>query len=169
VACRSYRPKHVRALRPPKGDHMIVFLCVSIKEIVERGRDFPWPRPEICPRCGSTRVWGHGFVSAIFDGFVPHVLLRRWRCPECHCVVRVRPGGYFSRFQASIETVRSSIALRLENGRWPPGGSRQRQGHWLRSLRRRVCAFFGQGGKKRLLEGFDSLMLNNEPPVCRRI
>jgi len=33
----------LRALRPQKGDHMIVFLCVSIKEIVEQGRDFPWP------------------------------------------------------------------------------------------------------------------------------
>jgi len=169
VACRSYRPKYVRALRPQKGDHMIVFLCVSIKEIVEQGRDFPWPRPEICPRCGSTRVWGHGFVSAIFDGFVSHALLRRWRCPECHCVVRVRPGGYFPRFQASIETIRSSIAVRLEDGRWPRGGSRQRQGHWLRSLRRRVGAFLGQGWKSRLLEGFDSLMLDNESPVCRRI
>ncbi len=148
---------------------MIVFLSVSIKEIVERGRDFPWPRPKNCPRCGGTRLWGHGFVTAIFDGFVTHVLLRRWRCPECRCVVRIRPSGYFPRFQASVDTIRSSIAFRLANDRWPGDIPRSRQGHWLRSLKRRVNALLGQRWSRRLLEGFDELMLKNEPPVCRRI
>jgi hypothetical protein len=148
---------------------MIVFFCVSIKEIVERGRDFPWPRPGVCPRCEGRRVWGHGFITAFFDGFDEQVFLRRYRCPECRCVMRARPSGYFERVQASVETVRSSVAFRLENGRWPPGGSRPRQGHWLRSLSRKVCAWFGQGWSKRLVEGFDELMLRNENPVSRRI
>lgn len=148
---------------------MIVFLCVSIKEIVERGRDFPWPRPESCPRCEGHRIWCHGFVPAFFDGFSGQVLLRRYRCPECKCVMRARPSDYFERVQASVETVRSSIAFRLENGRWPAGNSRSRQGHWLRSLRRKVNAWFGQGWNRRLLEGFDCLILKNEIPVSRRI
>ncbi len=148
---------------------MIVFFCVSIKEIVEKGRDFPWPRPESCPRCEGHRVWCHGFVTAFFDGFVGEVFLRRYRCPECRCVMRVRPSGYGERLQASIEKIRSSIAFRLENGRWPPGSSRSRQGHWLRSLSRNVRAYFGQGWSSRLLEGFDELMHRGEKPVCRRI
>jgi hypothetical protein len=147
---------------------MIFSVLVSIKEIVERGRDFPWPRPQMCPRCEGHRVWCHGFVTAFFDGFSEQVFLRRYRCPECRCVMRARPSGYFERVQASIETVRSSIAFRLEYGRWP-GGSRSRQGHWLRSLTRRVCALLGQGWSKRLVEGFDELMLIQENPVCRRI
>jgi ferrous iron transport protein B len=48
---------------------MIVSVIVSIKEIVAKGRDFPWPRPDVCPRCHGHRVWGHGFVAAFFDGF----------------------------------------------------------------------------------------------------
>ncbi len=148
---------------------MIFPVLVSIKEIVARGRDFPWPRPEACPRCEGRRVWCHGFVSAFFDGFSEQVFLRRYRCPECRCVMRARPSGHFKRVQASIETVRSSIAFRLEHGRWPAGISRSRQGHWVRSLRRRVSARFGQGWSKRLLEGFDELMLRNEIPICRRI
>ena len=148
---------------------MIIFFCVSIKEIVAKGRDFPWPRPAVCPRCQSHRVWCHGFVSAFFDGVDGQVFLRRYRCPECSCVMRARPSGYFERVQASIETIRSSLTFRLENGCWPPGISRSRQGHWLRSLRRRVNAWFGQGWSNRLLEGFDYLMLKNEIPVSRRI
>jgi len=154
---------------PQKGSTMIVFLCVSIKEIVERGRDFPWPRPAVCPRCGGRRIWGHGFVSAFFDGYAEPVCLRRYRCPECRCVIRVRPTGYFGRIQASIEAIRSSIGFRLEHGRWPAGSSRSRQGHWLRSLTKRVCARFGQRGSSRLVEGFDELRLKGENPVSRRI
>jgi len=148
---------------------MIFSVLVSIKEIVERGRDFPWPRPAVCPRCEGHRVWGHGFVTAFFDGFAGEVFLRRYRCPECRCVMRARPSGYFERLQSSVEKIRSSIAFRLENCRWPPGGSRSRQGHWLRSLSRKVCAYFGQGWSSRLLEGFDELMHKGENPVSRRI
>lgn len=148
---------------------MIIFLCVSIKEIVAKGREFPWQRPPVCPRCAGHRIWGHGFVSAFFDGFSEQVLLRRYRCPECRCVIRARPAGYFKRVQASVATVRSSIAFRLENGRWPPDIPRSRQGHWLRSLTRNVYARLGQRWSSRLLEGFDALILKNVTPVCRRI
>lgn len=170
VAFGSYRPNHVRALKALQKDVlMIVSVFVSIKEIVERGRDFPWPRPAVCPRCRGRRIWGHGFITAFFDGFSDGVFLRRYRCPECRCVMRVRPSGYFERVQASIETIRSCIGLRLEKGRWPPGMSRSRQGHWLRSLSRTVLARFGQGWSDRLLEGFDELMERGENPVSRRI
>jgi len=36
----------------------------TAKEIVECGRDFPWPRPAVCPQCGGDPIWGHGFVTA---------------------------------------------------------------------------------------------------------
>jgi hypothetical protein len=170
VALRELPPETCTGLEALQKDIlMIVFFCVSIKEIVARGRDFPWPRPAVCPRCQGRRVWCHGFVSAFFDGVDGQVFLRRYRCPECSCVMRARPSGYFERLQSSIEKIRSSIAFRLENGRWPPGVSRSRQGHWLRSLKRRVLAWFGQGWSNRLLGGFDELMLQNENPVCRRI
>ena len=82
-----------------KGVLMIVSVLVSIKEIVAKGRIFPWPRPVVCPRCEGNRVWGHGFVSAFFDGFVDGVLLRRYRCPDCHCVLRLRRAALASQRQ----------------------------------------------------------------------
>lgn len=53
---------------PQKGVLMILPVMVCIKEIVEKGREFPWPRPESCGACGGNRIWGHGFVGAYFDG-----------------------------------------------------------------------------------------------------
>jgi hypothetical protein len=152
-----------------KGVLMVISVDVSIKEIVLKGRDFPWLRPAVCPRCDGNRVWGHGFVAALFDGFDDEVLLRRYRCPDCHCVLRLRPSGYFKRFQASIDAIRSSIAFRLEKGRWPPGSSRTRQSHWLRSLYRKTFAYCGQAAMGRLLQRFDFLVWKDEIPVSRRI
>jgi hypothetical protein len=154
---------------PTKGSLMIVFVPVSIKEIVLKGRDFPWLRPAVCPRCDGNRVWGHGFASALFDGFDDEVLLRRYRCPDCHCVLRLRPSGYFKRFQAGIQTIRDCIDYRLANNRWPKVFSHTRQGHWLRSLYRKTFAYLGQGWMDHLLDGFDHLIQMNEIPVCRRI
>jgi len=146
---------------------MILSVVVCLKEIVEMGRDFPWPRPDRCPRCGSDRLWGHGFVRGIFHGVFDHVLLRRFRCPDCGCVVRLRPDGFFSRFQASIHTIRQRLAYRLRTGRWPGGMSRSRQGYWLRNLTRRVVARKGLGSHDRLLEFFDDLADTGEIPVSR--
>ncbi len=148
---------------------MIVSFCVSIKEIVERGREFPWPRPDSCPRCRGNRVWGHGFVGALFDGFLEQALIRRWRCPDCRCVVRARPHGYFERFQTPTNSIRSSIAYRIRNGRWPPGSSRSRQGHWLRSLLRQIEAHLKNEQITGPILGFDGLIDKGIIPVSRSI
>jgi len=146
---------------------MILSVVVCLKEIVEEGRDFPWPRPEECPRCTGGRVWGDGFDSRFFDGHWGRVRLRRYRCADCGCVLRMRPAGYFPRFQASIKVIRSRIAHRVQSGRWIVGISRSRQGHWLTSLRRKVRAYLGQGWMDRLVEGFDRLVQMKVTPVSR--
>ena len=57
---------------------MTVSVLVSIKEIVAMGRDLPWPRPEVCPRCDGNRVWGHGsclhFLTVLLVGFYCDVI-----------------------------------------------------------------------------------------------
>lgn len=148
---------------------MILPVLACLKDIVKQGRDFPWPRPKFCPQCHGVRVWGHGFVGALFDGFVHQVLLKRWRCPDCRCIVRARPHGYFERIQAPIESIRSSIAYRLRTGRWPPGSSRSRQGHWLRSLRRKVKARLEDQWGAGLIAGFAELIGQGINPVSRSI
>lgn len=148
---------------------MIIFVCVNLKEIFKKQREYGWPRPDRCPRCGLSKLWGHGFVLAYFDGFAGGLYLRRYQCPDCRCVVRLRPKGYFTRIQASIEMIRESITERIGTVRWPAGLSRARQGHWLRALMRNAVAYFGNAWKKRLTEAFDRLISLGIIPVSRAI
>ena len=162
-------PSHADRKPVPEDRAMIIFVCVNLKEIFKQQREYAWPRPDRCPRCGLNRLWGHGFVLAYFDGFAGGLYLRRYRCPDCRCVVRLRPTGYFIRIQAAIETIRAGISQRLCTGRWPTGSSRARQGHWLRALMRNAVARLGNVWKKRLTEAFDRLISLGIIPVSRAI
>jgi hypothetical protein len=145
---------------------MIIFVAASLKEIFRLKTQFPWPRPEVCKRCQSCRVWKHGFVIAYFDGFSKGILIRRFRCDDCRCVIRMRPAGYFPRFQASIETIRSSIDHKVHNGCWVDGVTRNRQQHWFRALKRKAVAFFGNGPHD-LISFFKKLFRKGNIPVSR--
>ena len=104
--------------RPTRNEEMIIFSAVKLKDLFAKERDYPWQKPNSCPCCNSCRLWGHGFAPAIFDGFIRPLLLKLYRCPDCGCVIRLRPKGYFKRFQASIEVIRSSIVCKATTNRW---------------------------------------------------
>jgi hypothetical protein len=148
---------------------MILFFPVILKELFEKGRSYPWSRPRKCPKCGAPVVRGHGFVTAIFDGFNQPLFLKRYRCPDCRCVMRVRPCGYFPRFQSPIGVIRHSMAGKEEKGRWLTGLPRTRQAHWWRALKRRIAAFFGHGFLGTKAQGFDRLQAQGKVPVSRAI
>jgi hypothetical protein len=148
---------------------MVISVSCKVKEIFERGKDYVWLKPEICPRCKKSHVLGHGFVGAYFDGFPGFVYLRRWRCPACFCVIRVRPSGYFRRFQATIEEIRSRLSSRISGGHWPPEMSHSRQGNWLRALWKMITAHLGNEWKDDLLRAFDHLISIDKVPVSRSL
>ena len=154
---------------PKKNKAMIIHVFVNLNEIFEKGRDYLWKRPSVCPNCNRHKVWGHGFVEVWFDGFAAALCIRRYRCPDCKCVMRLRPFGFFSRFQAPVATIRSSVANRLREGKWLPGISRTRQAHWFRALKRRVSAFFGSFSKMGLVAAFDRFVAEGVIPVSRSI
>jgi hypothetical protein len=95
--------------------------------------------------------------------------LKLYRCPDCGCVIRLRPKGFFKRFQAPIEIIRSSIACKSMKNRWLPGISRTRQCHWYRSLCKRIKACLTDTWGKRILAGFDYLFHMGQSPVSRSI
>jgi len=148
---------------------MILPVVIVLKEIYEKGRDYLWPRPEVCPRCKAARPWGHGFVAAYFDGFTAGVLLRRYRCSQCGCVIRLKPHGYFDRFQSSIETIRAVICDLVDKKLSFSGVSRTRKAHWLKALKRKARAYFGDPFQHSLPEAFDRLMEMGKIPVSRAI
>jgi len=146
-----------------------MFFAVKLKELFKKRRDYPWEKPDRCPRCSSHRLWGHGFAGAIFDGYAKPLLLKLYRCPDCGCVIRLRPEGYFKRFQASIETIRSSILLKSTTNQWLPGMSRTRQGHWFRALKKRVKVYLTGTWVGGVVAGFDYLLQLGQAPVSRFI
>ena len=147
---------------------MIVFVVVNLKEIVLSGKDYNWVRPERCPKCGSVRVWGHGFVLSYFDGFVKGVFLKRYRCPDCKCIMKMKPDGYFSRFQAPVEKIVSSIENRLLKGKWGSTAlSRSRKRHWLSALKRKTMAILGTD--QNLLDAFYKLLKMGFIPFSRSL
>ena len=148
---------------------MVIFFPVILKELFILGRNYPWPKPDGCPRCTGYRLWGHGFVSAYFDGFDQPFSFKRYRCPDCRCVVRLRPEEYFKRFQAAIETIRLSIASKSQAGKWIAGISRSRQRHWFRGLCKRIKAYLTDTWHQGVVAGFDYFLQLGQIPVSRNI
>ena len=148
---------------------MVIFFSVILKDLLLQGRDYPWPKPGSCPRCNGFRLWGHGFVSAYFDGYDQPFCLKRYRCPDCRCVLRLRPEGYFKRFQAPITTIRSTVALKARGGKWVAGIGRSRQRHWFRSLCKRIKAYLTDTWHQGVVCGFDYLLQLGQIPVSRTI
>jgi hypothetical protein len=154
----------------PTNKVLILFMDLCVKTLSRLGRHYPWQRPERCPRCRGVRVWGHGFVPAYFDQAGSEcVFLKRYRCPECRAVIRVRPSGYFKRIQASVVAVRQLVMDRLATGRWPPKSNPARQRHWLRALKRQVRAHLGMSYEERLAQGYEELLRRGICAVSRSV
>ncbi len=148
---------------------MVMEVSCDVKEIKEKdeGRSYEWPRPDRCPRCSGVRIWGHGFVWAFFECFLKGLYLKRYRCPCCGCVMRMKPRGYFQGFSVPVETIRASVVSRVNGGAWLKNLGCNRQGHWIRALIRQVMAHLGLEWRNRLLEGFDDLVAKGIIPVSR--
>ena len=122
----------------------------------------------MCPRCGG-RIWGHGYCTGYFDGYGEALWLKRYRCPDCRGIIKLKPKGYWPRFQATIETIRRSISHRLTYHKWLPDLPRSRQGHWLRGLRRQVFFHLGAGFAGDLVQAFDDLRVKGVIASSRSI
>jgi hypothetical protein len=154
----------------PTNKVLILFMDLCVKTLAALGRNYPWQRPERCPKCQGLRVWGHGYVEAYFDEAGSQgVFLKRYRCRECGVVIRMRPSGYWRRIQATVAAVRQRVLHRLEKGRWPPNSNPPRQRHWLRGLKRQVRMHLGMSYADELAQGFEELMRRGVCAVSRAV
>ena len=113
-------------------------------------------------------MWGHGYVARYFDGH-GLVYLKRWICADCGCVLTIRPAGYFPRHHRTIIGILESITHRLKTGQWirGPDLTRQRQGHWLRALRKNIKVYLGLEWVNNTLNGFSKLVSLGQCPLLR--
>ena len=84
-------------------------------------------------------------MLAYFDGLNDGIWLKRFRCPICGAVIRLRPKGFFSRFQSPIETIRSSIILKQSKSIWLDGVSRTLPLRFVYSVLVVYAIYFGFG------------------------
>ena len=118
---------------------MVLPVSVSVAEILSQGKRYSWLRPGRCPRCGGSRLWGHGFVPRYFDGVPEPVWVKRWRCPDCGAVHTCRPRSHWRRFLAPISVILASLGAKLAGLRWPQGENRQRQQYWYHGYLIQSC------------------------------
>jgi len=147
---------------------MVFFFPVILNDLFKSGRAYQWPRPSGCDRCFSCRLWGHGYVTACFDGFAEPLFLKRYRCPDCGCIICLRPEGYLQRFQAPVKKIRASIQSKAQTGKWLTGICRNRQRHWYKSLLKKIKAYLTDTWEG-VLAGFDCLLNSGKNPVSRAI
>ena len=147
---------------------MIIFLPINLKDLSTLKKKYPWPNPGQCPRCKRHKIWGHGFQTSLFDGFPEPLPLKRYLCPDCKSIVKIRPDGYFKCFQASVDAIRKSIATKAENGKWLPHLLRSRQNHWFQALKKNTAALIGVSFTVGLL-AFETILSMGINPVSRSI
>jgi len=147
---------------------MILRETIDLGKLQIEGKEYPHRRPERCPKCQSRRIWGHGYVSRYFDGH-GLVYLKRWICADCGGVIAIAPVGYFPRHHRMTTGIRESLAHRLKTGQWirGPDLTRQRQGHWLRALRKNIKVYLGLEWIDKTLDGFSELMNLGQCPILR--
>jgi hypothetical protein len=163
-------PKQTGRLGPLKESRqMILFVDVQLKKIYAQGNKYPWIRPEACPRCSHYKLWGHGYVTRLFDGFRDALFLKCYRCPDCGCVITFRPKSHFMAIQSSTSSILSSISCRIKTGRWPPWGAKSRKRHWLVNLRRNIKVHLTNTWAQGEIAGFARLQALGIVPVSVRI
>lgn len=125
----------------PKQQHttlLIVHFAIELKALILARRNYPWPRPDVCPCCGGKRLWGHGYTPRYFDGHSGPIWLKRYRCVDCHSVHTLRPKDHWRRFQTTTATILESLRIKILENRWVDGVSRQRQQYWLRGFKKQL-------------------------------
>ena len=152
-----------------KSVEMIINIRADIKQIFKLGKKFKWQKPIKCHHCKESKVWGHGFVLSFFDGFNQGLYLKRYRCPWCHTVFKLKPMGYFNRFQADTKLIFSSILNRIYKDCYLPGLSWNRQHLWFTALKRNISAYLSNSWNKGISAGLIELIRMGKNPVTSSI
>jgi len=143
---------------------LVIFVDVDVKQLAKLGKDFPWQKPSMCPRCNS-HLWWHGFVISYFTCQKHGVYLKRLRCPTCGGIHRLRPHGYWKYFQSTSQSIFEAITQKVTKENWRPDLPRSRQVQWFRRFRKQVLAVLGLQYSGGLLEAFKKLLCLGFIPV----
>lgn len=120
-------------------NQIIIYFRIDLAILQEKQKEYFWNKPDCCPLCQNTKLWGHGYVYRYFDDFPDALPLKRYRCPNCGAVHTMRPDGYHPRFSASLSLIFFCLLCKILNRRWLKIVSRQRQQYWYKGFEKQ-CA-----------------------------
>ena len=144
---------------------------MCVKEIFSLGKKYPFYHPPQClnENCQSQRIWGHGYRDLYFDDISGQLSMKRYRCADCGVVYILRPSDYFGRHHASKILIINRLSKRINDGFWDTSRNltRQRQGHWLKALKKNIVKYLGIDFTKDLINGFHKLMDLQKVPILR--
>lgn len=143
----------------PQGD--LCDVLPSLKEVIEKGKQANWQKPESSLCCGS-RVWWHGFRGRWY--LEERICIRRVRCSGCGKTQDLRPREMWPRFQVTACQMIGACRLRIEKKEWHKDFQRSRIRWWVRVAQKLIQAFGS------LLEGIKTMtqrFFNRAPPLSR--
>lgn len=113
---------------------LIIYFFVSVKNLFNIGKDYPWHKPDVCPGCKGRRLWGHGYTQRCFSDLTQKLWVKRYRCPDCDSVHTMRPATHWRRFHTSISNILRSLINKIKRNRWISSLPRQNQQYWFKGL-----------------------------------
>ena len=126
---------------------LIIHFVIELKLLILAGKNFSWPRPDVCPHCGGKHLWGHGYTPRYFDGWPEIIWLKRYRCVKCHKVHTLRPKTHWRRFQAALSTIVKSLRSKIDHHCWLSEFSRQRQQYWMQGFKEQLKVIHPADGR----------------------
>ena len=125
--------------------------------MAEIGKEYPWPRPEECPKCLSPRMWRHGFVLRYFDDYAGQLWMLKYRCDDCGSVHTMRPLEYERMFRAQWFAIFFVLLKKIATGRWSTRFSKERQRYWMKGFRFRASRQSNATGKTEQLRALQEM------------
>lgn len=142
---------------------MLLIIEINLEKLSVSGKKYSWNKPLNCLKCGSSRIWWHGYTTRYFDGYNTCFWIRRVICADCGSVHTFRPISHYSRKQASITIILSTLILKIVSGKFSNKEiSRQRQEYWYKGFIKKINRF---KNCKDILKALFTLILNGLDPV----
>jgi predicted RNA-binding Zn-ribbon protein involved in translation (DUF1610 family) len=142
---------------------LLIFIVINLKKLSVSGKEYFWSKPKSCPKCGSSKIWWHGYTTRYFDGYNTCFWIRRVICPDCGSVHSFRPASHYPRKQASTITILTALIIKIVSGKFSNKEiSRQRQQYWYKGFIKKINRF---KNCKDILKALFTLLVNEIDPV----
>jgi len=140
------------------------FFPCQIDQLAEKGKNYPWPVPDCCPKCNG-RIWKNGFTTAYFYPISQPVFIRKLICPDCKSVFRFRPNGYLPYYNVPLTAIFLALFSVDSRKEKTPEISTETRKSWLKRLKKQIKLTLMKLTSRDYRNGFLELLEKGFRPV----